>query len=179
MIGNVFEVELQLGLKPAELCPYHPVEGRFAGPHNDGRAPLPRIAKGPQAVLAADGGEQPDRPHVGQREPELGLGSTIAVGTAETPAQPLRRPPAAARPPDCRPVETGPPPWRAFPGAVRHPSSQTKPPSEGNSGHDTGSRRDCPCAVRQGTGVARISRSRAQHATQARNGAVGENGSHG
>ncbi len=90
MVGDVFEVELQFGLKPAELCPYHAVEGAFAGPHHDGRAPLARVAEGAEAVLAADGDEQPDGPHVGQREPEFGLGSAIAVGTAEAPAQPLR-----------------------------------------------------------------------------------------
>ena len=90
MVGNVFEVELQLGLKLAELGPYLAVEGPFGGPHHDGRAPLPRIAKGAQAVLAADGDEQPDRPHVGQREPELGLESAIAVSTAEAATQPLR-----------------------------------------------------------------------------------------
>ena len=89
MVGNVFEVKLQLGLKLAELGPYHTVEGPFAGPHHDGRAPLPRIAKRAQAVLAADGNEQPDRPHVGQRELELGFRSAVAVGIAEAATQPF------------------------------------------------------------------------------------------
>lgn len=97
-------LRVQLGLKPAELRPYHAVEGRFAGPRHDGRAPLPRVAEGTQAVLAADGGEQPDRPHVGQREPEF-----------------RRR----LVPRDCWPAGTGPPPWRAVPGVVRHLPSRT------------------------------------------------------
>jgi len=46
MVGDIFEVELQFGLKPAELVPYHAVEGPFASLRHDGRAALPRIAKG-------------------------------------------------------------------------------------------------------------------------------------
>ena len=38
-------------------------------------------------VLAADSGEQPDRPRVGQRELEFGFRSVIAVSTAGAAAQ--------------------------------------------------------------------------------------------
>jgi len=102
MVGNVFEVELQFGLEPTELCPHHAVEGPFAGPHHDGRAPLSLVAEGTQTVLATDGDEQPDRPHVGQRELEFALRSAVPFGIGETAAQPLR----------CRP-RSGPFAWTA------------------------------------------------------------------
>ena len=104
-------LRVQLGPKPAELRPYHAVEGRFAGPHHDGRVPLPRVAEGTQAVLAADGGEQPDRPHVGQREPAAArsgaarpdagahrVGVEASHATRNTPPQgPLRLQPSPGR----------------------------------------------------------------------------------
>ena len=113
-----------LGPKPAELRPCHAVEGRFAGPHHDGRAPLPRIAEGTQAVLAADGGERPDRPHARQREPEFGLRSAVLVGIAGTPAQPPDGGPGCGRLSRAAgPTKQGLHPGGPFPEpfATRHP----------------------------------------------------------
>ena len=116
VIGDVLEVDLELGVQHAELQPDLPVEVPFAGVHHDRRPVLPRIPVRMHAVLAADRDEQPDRPQCRAartsarprvRDPRPDRPGGLAAG----PSRPRRR----HAPPDRRPRGTALPPWRVSP----------------------------------------------------------------
>lgn len=79
LIGDVLEVALELIMEEVEFRQHHLIEERLAGARHDGRTPLPRITVGTHAVFAADRQEQPDRPHIRQRELKLDLRLAVLV----------------------------------------------------------------------------------------------------
>ena len=127
LIGAVLEITLELIVKEIEFRPHHLLEEILPGAYHEGRPPLPRMAVGTYAVLAADRRhEQPDRPHVGaeRTETRFPAGGPLPMrpdGPSAAPAR-LRPPPA---PPRCRPAGTAPPPWRASPSVARRRPSDT------------------------------------------------------
>ena len=74
MIYGFGEVDVELGVKSAELSPNFRVKPLAGCTYHDGGSPLPRIAVRPNPVLSADGDKQPYGPGVRKRELHLDCG---------------------------------------------------------------------------------------------------------
>ena len=94
LIGDVLEITLELIVKEIEFRPHHLLEEILPGAYHEGRPPLPRMAVGTYAVLAADRHEQPDRPHVGAERTETRFPGSRS--SSDAPRRPLSRSSAAS-----------------------------------------------------------------------------------
>src|SRR5882672_11868014 len=98
---HLLQVGAQLNVELLELGPKHALDEAAWRPQHDGRAPLPRIAIGRDAVAPAQRQEQVPRPGVRHRELKLGR-LFMPAKLHETGANALKR---SFR---CKPLTLGP-----------------------------------------------------------------------